>query len=291
MALQPSTNPSESGPDTTTTTTIISNHAPRSKSSTRSLRTRLQTYLTEDIREDLVLELELLILSFATGMQDAATWPDYACFASNQTGNTLFLAIGTAGLTKNGYSFPNIGVSLSLFVLGGFVMGQLGNLVGVRKRLWLLISNLIQTILCFCAVIIQYSWPITRDGAASMAVIALLAFSSGGQVAMSRSLKITEITTAMATAAFVDVVVDPSLGKLRNRFRNRRIGFLFMLSAGCFAGAFAHRDLGPTFPILFCAVGKACVSFAFLFNRAIVEVGEGEEVVKEVDGGSGDLKV
>lgn len=229
-------------------------------------------------------------------MQDAATWPDYACFASNQTGNTLFLAIGTAGLTKNGYSFPNIGVSLSLFVLGGLVLGQLGNLVGVRKRLWLLVSNLIQTTLCFCAVIIQYSWPITRDSAASMAVIALLAFSSGGQVAMSRSLKITEITTAMATAAFVDVVVDPSLVKLRNRLRNRRIGFLFMLCAGCFAGAFAQRDLGSTFPILFCAIGKACVSLAFLFNRAIVPVEEGRgkdgEVVKEVDGSSsGDLKV
>lgn len=113
---------------------------------------------------------------------------------------------------------------------------------------------------------------------------------------MSRSLKITEITTAMATAAFIDVVVDPSLAKLRNRLRNRRVGFLFMLCAGCFAGAFAQRDLGSTFPILFCAVGKACVSFAFLFNRAMDMPVEGEEMEKgegekEVDGSSGDLKV
>lgn len=287
MAVQPPKTPSEDGQDTPTTTrSTVQPLRPK------SLRTRLQTYLTEDIREDLHLEIELLLLSFATGMQDAATWPDYACFASNQTGNTLFLAIGTAGLTKNGYSFPNIGVSVSFFVLGGLVLGQLGNLVGVRKRLWLLVSNLIQTTLCFCAAIIQYSWPITRDGPATMAVIALLAFSSGGQVAMSRSLKITEITTAMATAAFVDVVVDPSLGKWRNRCRNRRIGFLFMLVAGCFAGAFAQRDLGSTFPILFCAIGKAVVSCGFLFNRAVGAEGDGVgvEEAKEVDG-SCDLKV
>ncbi|KAJ5613530.1 hypothetical protein N7528_007184 [Penicillium herquei] len=232
-------------------------------------KSRLREFFFEDVREDLLLECQLLLLSFATGIQDAATWPDYSCFASNQTGNTLFLAIGVAGLTRNAYSFPNIGVSLSLFVMGGLVMGQLGNFFGVRCRLWLLISNLIQTLMVFGALIIQHLWPIKRDGPAALGVIALLAFSSGGQVAMSRSLKITEITTAMATAAFVDVVVDPDLVKLKNRLRNRRVMFLVMLTAGCFAGAFAQRELGSKFPILLCAVGKALVSTAFLFNRPI----------------------
>jgi uncharacterized membrane protein YoaK (UPF0700 family) len=230
-------------------------------------RSRLWEFFKEDIRDDLLLECELLLLSFATGIQDAAAWPDYSCFASNQTGNTLFLAIGVAGLTKDAYSFPNIGVSLSLFVAGGFIMGQIGNYVGVRRRLWLLSTNLIQTSLVFAAVAIQYSFPIQRDGPAAMAVIALLAFSSGAQVAMSRSLKITEITTAMATAAFVDVVVDPNLGKLKNRLRNRRVMFLIMLTAGCFVGAFAQREVSSTFPILICAIGKAMVSVGFLFNR------------------------
>ncbi|KAJ6111723.1 DUF1275 domain protein [Penicillium sp. IBT 18751x] len=244
---------------------------PPSDSPRRNPRSRIHDFLMEDIREDIILEGELLLLSFATGIQDAAAWPDYMCFASNQTGNTLFLAIGIAGLTHNQYSFPNIGVSLSMFVAGSFILGQLGNLIGVRKRLWLLISNLIQTALVFCALIVQYSWPIRRDGPAAMAVIGLLAFSSGGQVAMSRSLKITEITTAMATAAFVDLVVDPDLGKLKNRCRNRRVGFLIMLVSGCFVGAFAAREVSSSFPILLCAVGKALVCIGFLFNRAITE--------------------
>lgn len=223
----------------------------------------------EDIRDDILLECELLLLSFATGIQDAAAWPDYSCFASNQTGNTLFLAIGIAGLTNNAYSFPNIGVSLAMFVAGGLVLGQIGNYVGVRRRLWILISNIIQTSLVFAAVCIQYSLPIQRDGPAAMAVIALLAFSAGGQVAMSRSLKITEITTAMATAAFVDLVVDPGLMKLRNRLRNRRFLFIIMLSAGCFVGAFAQREVSSTLPLLLCAIGKAVVTLGFLFNRPI----------------------
>lgn len=103
------------------------------------LPSRLWSYLTEDIREDLLLECELLLLSFATGIQDAASWVDYGCFASNQTGNTLFLAIGVAGLGCNSYSIPNIRMSLGAFLAGGLVIDQIGNYFGVRKRLWLLI--------------------------------------------------------------------------------------------------------------------------------------------------------
>lgn len=46
-----------------------------------------------NIKEDLLRESELVLLSFATGIQDAASCVDYGCFASNQTGNMLFLAL------------------------------------------------------------------------------------------------------------------------------------------------------------------------------------------------------
>lgn len=232
----------------------------------------LWTYLMDDVREDLLLESQLLLLSFATGIQDAAAWPDYTCFASNQTGNTLFLAIGVAGLAEHAYSFPNIGMSLGAFIAGGLVMGQLGNYFGVRKRLWLLTTSIVQTVMIYAAVVIRYTRvPVEREGPSALAVIFLLAFSSGAQVAMGRSLKITEITTAMATAAYVDVVVDPRLLALQNRTRNRRVGFLAMLTAGCFAGAFAQRAVNSTFSILLSAIGKTVVTVAFLFNRPIAD--------------------
>ena len=93
---------------------------------------------------------------------------------------------------------------------------------------------------------------------------------------MSRSLKITEITTAMATAAYVDVVVDPKLLAVRNRLRNRRVLFLVMLTVGCFAGAFAERAVNSSFALLWCAVGKAIVTGSLLWNRKIGEAGKGE---------------
>ncbi|KAH3371209.1 hypothetical protein KXV52_001456 [Aspergillus fumigatus] len=226
-------------------------------------------YLNEDISEDLLLECQLLLLSFATGIQDAATWPDYSCFASNQTGNTLFLAIGVAGLANNAYSFPNIGMSLGMFIAGGLLVGQLGNLFGVRRRLWLLLSSVIQTVLVVVGLIVQYTLPVKQEGPAALGVIACLAFSSGAQVAMSRSLKITEITTAMATAAYVDVVVDPGLLRVHNRPRTRRVLFLVMLTAGCFVGAFAQRAVNSSFALLWCAVGKAVVTVSLLWNKRL----------------------
>jgi len=78
-------------------------------------RSKLRRYLNDNIGTDLYLELELLLLAFGIGIQDATTFPDYACFASNQTGNTVFLAVGTANIT-NGTSPPFRNIAFSLAV-------------------------------------------------------------------------------------------------------------------------------------------------------------------------------
>lgn len=230
---------------------------------------RVWAYLTDEIREDLLLESELVLLSFATGIQDAASWADYGCFASNQTGNALFLAIGAAGLEGTAYSLPHVGISLGAFLAGGWAVGQIGNFFGVRKRLWLITSSAFQTALVYATAAIQYSLPIKQDSPAALAGIFLLAFSSGAQVALGRSLKITDITTAMATAAFIDVAADPCLLKIQNRQRNRRVIFLLMLVGGCFVGAFSQAAINSTFAIILCAVCKTVVTFAFLMNKPI----------------------
>lgn len=230
---------------------------------------KLWLYLTEDIREDLLLESQLVLLSFATGIQDAASWTDYGCFASNQTGNTLFIAIGAAKLEGTAYSLSHVGMSLGAFLAGGWAVGQIGHFFGVRKRLWLIASSAFQTALVYAAAAIQYSLPIQQGSSAALAGIFLLAFSSGAQVALGRSLKITDITTAMATAAFIDVAADPGLLKLKNRQRNRRVIFLLMLAAGCLVGAFSQAAINTTFAIILCAVCKTIITFGFLLNRPI----------------------
>ncbi len=121
----------------------------------------------------------------------------------------------------------------------------------------------------FGAWALQYRQPIHADGTA-MTVIALLAFASGAQMAMARGLRITEITTAMATAAWVDIIVDPELWTRKNKGRNRRMAFLISLISGAFVGAWAYRIMGSAFVLLISAIGKIIVTAALLVNDVLV---------------------
>jgi uncharacterized membrane protein YoaK (UPF0700 family) len=119
----------------------------------------------------------------------------------------------------------------------------------------------------FAASAMQYFKGSRGKGPFALGVIALLAFSSGAQVAMARAMQMPEIPTAMATTAWVDLVMDPEILARRNRSRNRRALFLFALIAGSFVGAFAYGRVGPAFPLLMAAVGKTIVTAVFLLNR------------------------
>lgn len=177
----------------------------------------------------LLLESELLLLSLATGIQDATTFPDYACFASNQTGNTVLFAVGAAGLARDAFELANIAMSLGVFVAGCVLSGQAGNyLVGKRgrpsrRRWWVLASNAVSTALVVAAVAVQWveqlrkqrehaemGTPmhgvsavgvidVDRTGPAALGVIALLAFASAMQVTIARPLGVPQITTVSAS--------------------------------------------------------------------------------------------
>jgi hypothetical protein len=97
-------------PATTVSTSTSKQAAPKAKGS------KLKAYLNETIGDDIYLEVELLFLAFGIGIQDATTFPDYLCFASNQTGNTVFLAIETAKIGSSNFPFRNIGFSLAVSI-------------------------------------------------------------------------------------------------------------------------------------------------------------------------------
>ncbi|KAJ9157404.1 DUF1275 domain-containing protein [Pleurostoma richardsiae] len=253
-------------------------------------------HLIAPVRPSLFAELELIILTFCTGLQDAISFPDYHCFASNQTGNTVFLMLAVALPNLDGDMFvtANIGAALGFFLAGGWVTGQVGHIVGPRRRLWLVACNLIQTCLVFAAAAIQYTASGTRRGGGggggggvrdegidatgwrAVVVVGLLAFASGSQVVQSRALRMTEISTAMATAAWVDLLIDPSLFGLHNRPRNRRVAFLVTLVLGSLAGAYIYKAAGSAVAVFVSACGKLLVTAMYLFNE-----GEKEKVSQE----------
>ncbi|POR36597.1 Uncharacterized protein TPAR_03285, partial [Tolypocladium paradoxum] len=233
-----------------------------------SRTSRLANHFTENIRSSVFAELQLVILTICTGMQDATTFPDYHCFASNQTGNTVFLCLALILPSLNGDSFitSNIGMALGLFLGAGWLTGQLSHIIGPRKRWWLILCNLVQTCLVLGAAAVQYRHGVEVQGPAALAVVGLLAFAAGSQVVQSRSLCMTEISTAMATAAWVDLMIDQRLFALKNRPRTRRVAFLSALVVGSLMGALIYRNVGSPTAIAVSGGGKLLVTVLYLFS-------------------------
>lgn len=162
----------------------------------------------------------------------------------------------------------NIGVALGFFLTGGWLTGQLSHIVGPRCRLWLIACNFLQSCLVFAAAALQYVYGVQLEGTVPLVAIALLAFASGSQVVQSRSLSITEISTAMATAAWIDLVIDPNLLALKNRPRTRRAAFLLTLVLGSMVGALIYKTAGSATAVAVSGAGKLLVTIMYFFNSA-----------------------
>jgi uncharacterized membrane protein YoaK (UPF0700 family) len=223
-------------------------------------------YWLDNLRVNTFVEIQLLLLTFAIGIQDAISYPDFRCFASNQTGNTVVLAVALAGQAGTLFDAANTGVSLGSFLAGAMFTGHLGNFVGKRRRAWQVEIALAQTFMVAGSAWIQYVHGTRQSGAWARAALALLAFASGSQVAAARAFKIPEITTAIATAAWVDLLIDEDLSARRNRPRNRRALFLATLVAGSFAGAYARKAIGSPDAIMISAAVKVVVVVAMLIS-------------------------
>lgn len=210
-------------------------------------------------------------LALATGIMDATTFSDYHVFVSNQTGNTALLAVGALRIGGGVVRLKDVGISLALFVAGGFALGQVANVLGPRRRSWLIATNTFQTVLVAAATGLRWKYPTTSGSPGSLGVLALLAFASGAQIAVARQVNVPEITTAMVTSAYIDLIIDPRLTAHRNRPRNRRFFFICMLLVGSFIGAVADRFVSTALGLLLGVICKAMVTVSFMWNADVEE--------------------
>ena len=179
------------------------------------------------------------------------------------------LAIVLPELNGEMFVTSNIGVALGFFIAAAWLTGQIGHIVGSRRRLFLVLCNLVQTCLVFVTAAVQYAHDggvVELTGARTLAAIGMLATAAGSQVVLSRSLGMTEITTAMATAAWVDLVIDPNLCAIKNRPRNRRVAFLATLVLGTILGALIYKRVGSPAALVVSGAGKLLVTVMFFFN-------------------------
>lgn len=175
---------------------------------------------------------------------------------SNQTGNTVLFAVtafslfGTRQETNFTVPTAHIGTSLGFFCLGVFTAGQVSNFLACKStRCWLLSTNLLQTTLVLLATLIN-----------------LINRTPNNEI---RDVNSATIPTTQATAAYVDLFVDPNFfaSITGNRSRNRRIAFLVTLCVGSFIGAPAYHYVSTAFTILLAGIVKVSVALLFFLNR------------------------
>lgn len=212
-------------------------------------------------------EAHLLLLTLASGLQNAASYFDHRVFASAQTGNTVVFALALADRGPAHPGLGTVGTSLAAFGAGALLAGQLGNLVGRRRRAWQVAVQALQVL-----GVLGSAWAASvhgdvgprSEGPYGRLALGLLGVSCGAQVAAARAWGVPEISTVMATTAWVDLLADPRVLCWENRGRNRRAAFLVVLVGGSVAGAFLREAIGGSGVVVVSAVVKGVVVVGLL---------------------------
>ncbi|KAK7928560.1 hypothetical protein PG985_005558 [Apiospora marii] len=205
--------------------------------------------------------IPLLMLCFVTGLTDGTLYNAYGTFVSMQTGNTIFIALGTSGQNNKPYGWARSLCSLGCFAIGCVSFARLHRVIGGhRLRRTLLSSFFLQTV---CVVVaasiiesgaIDGTYPSRGDpnkvNLTELAAVALLSFQAAGQIVNSRGLGVSEVPTVVITTLMCDLVSDEQLlvGLSKNGKRNRRAIAYVLTLVGAICGGWvskATHQVGP----------------------------------------------
>ncbi|CAL8585002.1 hypothetical protein XPA_010584 [Xanthoria parietina] len=223
-------------------------------------------------------DLPLLACCFVTGIIDAGAYNAWGTFMGMQTGNTIFLALGVAGLPTNRAPLQWLRSLLAIlsFIMGSLLSSAIARPFGPTRRLSLSISFLLQGLSILLAAIFITTDVIPTNATRSNRVmigIPVLAWQFGAQVAASRALGYNEIPTTVLTSVYNDLATDPRLWTRKNAKRNRRAAAAVLVLAGGIAGGWLSR-LRVGFSIVLWTAGaiKLTIGLAWLaFGEAIAD--------------------
>lgn len=202
-------------------------------------------------------EIPLLVCSFVSGLCDSVTVNGSNVFLSMQTGNTVFLALGTSGLPDDepGLWLRSI-VSIAAFALGCFCFSKTRHFKPKRK-LTLSLSFFVQSLAILIAAILTQvgvvkqfdSMDAARESNSFIVLlpIGFLAWQFGGQISSSRMLGFGEVPTCVLTSVYCDLLSDPKLFAplWENPKRNRRfLAVVTLLVGGIAGGWIQHANRG-----------------------------------------------
>lgn len=220
-------------------------------------------------------DILLLLCYVLTGLLDSSAVSIWGSFASMQTGNTVYLGLGLAGVDETGRWLRSL-VSISGFCLGSVFFSTFHRSTQPpdRARWTLTLSFAVQTAcLVVAATIVTVHRPIGESGVSwSTALpLGLVAFQSSGQAVASRVLQFRSLTSVVLTSVYCDLFSD--LWAFRDAEQLRRLGAVGGLLVGTFVGGvWARSEIGLSGALWTAVVGKALMAASWLWWPAATAV-------------------
>ncbi|EEA26454.1 hypothetical protein TMatcc_005275 [Talaromyces marneffei ATCC 18224] len=233
----------------------------------------LVQYLASDIntkRADIIL----IICAFVSGLVDGVSFTAWGSFASMQTGNSVFIALGASGQPQYpDYLWAKSLISVATFVISNIFFSRFMRFLGPRRRVTNIICFLLQSLALLVAALLVHVHVVSpraenpRAPIAWMQVlpISLLAFQAAGQIVASRTLGYDEIPTVVLTTLLCDLLIDQRLFAADNPKRNRRVACFVTLILGAMTagGLYSLTNVSASLWLAFALKGGITLCWAF----------------------------
>lgn len=180
----------------------------------------------------------LIVLTFATGVVDAASFLALGqVFAAMQTGNVVFLGIGTAGGGDVPFVAPLIG--LGAFLTGGALAAAAVDRAGGAVFLphWLLREAGLLAVAAILAAVVG----VDPGHASAYLVIALLSLTMGLRNTFIRGTAGPNLATTVLNLTLTAATPGSALGAASSADLNQRAAGLLAILGGAIAGALAVK--------------------------------------------------
>ena len=191
----------------------------------------------------------MLVLSFGTGVLDAATYLGlHGVFTANMTGNVVFVGLGIA----DDGSVPLLRASLALagFVVGATVIGlvQRGRQVQRNRDTVAAVTFLVAGVLV--AGTAAALWRGDLSELVLDAVTGVIAFAMGAQAVAARRVGVGDVSTVVVTSTLAGMAAEAPWtgGGSDGRTTLRRAAAVASMGGGAVAGAFLLH-LGIAVPV------------------------------------------
>jgi uncharacterized membrane protein YoaK (UPF0700 family) len=213
--------------------------------------------------DDLLLNGSLYVLTFSTGLVDAASVLALGhVFTANMTGNVVFMAFALAGAP--GLSMTRSAIALLSALGGGALAGHMDKKAPVKRRnVWLSPSFAIEAIFlmfAFCVAWFSRGQPIQASISIVDSLIVLTGFGMGLRNGTVRRLAVPDLTTTVLTLTVAGLAFDSFIAGGDNIRWQRKVGSIVMMFIGAAAGAMLLRHSlalvlgGAALLAAFCAI-------------------------------------